>query len=85
MEPIKYITGDLIQKGDMVEVKRFLFKNLRGKVIYVYNPHVPTTPNGKNEFGYSIRLKNGSELWGEYPGKETILISRGKGAGDKRE
>ena len=75
VESIRYSDGQLVQVGDRVMVRRRLRRSLRGKVVFTYDPTKPVSPNGSNEYGVSIRLEDGTELWG-VPGNETSLIGR---------
>ncbi|MES9904942.1 MAG: hypothetical protein ABW168_19985 [Sedimenticola sp.] len=76
MKPIKYVSGELVKVGDIVEVREYFWKKYRGCVVYVYDPEKPILPRGDNEYGISIRLDNGCELWGGDPGKEVTFLER---------
>ena len=74
MEPIRYTTGELVEVGDEVEVRR-RFRTVRGIVSGVYDPGMPIVPNGDNEYGINIRISEGRYLWG-LPNKNTRLIAK---------
>jgi hypothetical protein len=76
VKPLKYFSGELIQVGDRVRVKRRLRKAKEGVVIFVYDSQVASPPRGTNDYGFSIVLQDGSVLWNGAPGKEVILIGR---------
>lgn len=75
MKAITYSDGNLVKLGDLVVVKSAFGRERTGKVIYVYDPHHLSGPNGKNDYGISIRFENGNEIWG-VPDKNTTLLSR---------
>ena len=75
MKEIKYLSGEVVKVGDLVEIKRLIRRPLRGEVISVYDPLKPSPPKGENDYGVSIKLEDESFFWG-IPNKETILISR---------
>lgn len=75
MRQITYTDGQVVKQGDYVQVSLALFRKRHGKVVYVYDPSRPSGPNGDNDYGVSIRLDDGQELWG-VPEKNIKLVSR---------
>ena len=75
MEKVKYTDGQIVEIGDVVQIKRFIRAPLSGVVVSVYDPDKPSPPRGDNDYGCSIKLKDGTFLWG-VPNEKTILISR---------
>lgn len=74
VRPVTYTDGKPVLVGDVVELSSFLGEKT-GEVIYVCDIEKPLGPNGKNDYGISIRFENGEEFWG-LPDKKTKLISR---------
>ncbi|GAA6154527.1 hypothetical protein NBRC116587_39520 [Pseudoteredinibacter isoporae] len=75
MEPIKYTCGTVIKVGDNVQVRLRFGRKIRGKVIYVYNPDLASSRES-NDYGVSIALENGKELWCGTPDSNIKLIRR---------
>ena len=75
MKNIKYNDGQVVRMGDSVEVHRVLRKNVKGTVVAVYDPTKPSPPRGNNDYGVSIKLEDGTVLWG-VPNEKTKLLSR---------
>mgnify|MGYP003575479206 CR=1 FL=1 len=57
-----YRTGEVVQLGDRIEVRRFLRRPRRGRVVKIYDPSRPSPPWGDNDFGYGIEVEDGT--WG---------------------
>ena len=63
---LRYESGDIIKVGDNVTVTigRWIFKKqISGTICFVYDPNKPSPPRGDNDFGLSIKIANGHELW----------------------
>ena len=64
MKALKYNgTDNLVLLGDEVIVRRAFRKQSSGVVNYVFDPSRPIIPNDENEYGFSIILTNGNEIW----------------------
>ena len=73
-----YKSEEEVKIGDVIEIKRMFRTKLKGKVKYVYNPDKSSIPWGENPIGYSIELKNGSEMFVSKIDKNINLLKRGK-------
>jgi hypothetical protein len=65
----------MVEVGDQVEVRRLFIFCLKGVVVWVYDPSKPSPPRGDNDYGISIKLKDGSYYWG-LPDKNTVFKGR---------
>jgi len=79
MERLKYKScNEDVRKGDHVTIKRRLLPNLKGLVIYVYDPEKEIIPQGDNEYGFTIELSEGKYRWyDQHAPEDVLLISRG--------
>jgi hypothetical protein len=76
METMTYGTGEPVMIGDRVRVRKRLGRELHGTVAWVYDATKPSPPNGPNEYGFGVRLDNGSDIYVGNQPKDVSLSSR---------
>jgi hypothetical protein len=90
MDAIRYATGELVKKGDEVEISYSLADRLisllslkvkkrkeNGTVSYVYDPVEASGPNGQNDYGVGIKITDTSSIWC-IPGANVRLLTQSK-------
>lgn len=72
----EYSSGQPVAIGDVVRVHRLLRRPCTGIVTTVYNPELPSIPNGDNEFGFNVKISEREYLWCGHRNRALELVTR---------
>jgi len=77
-------TNEPIRVGDIVRIRRWLRRDLRGVVDYVYDPSKPSFRE-VNDPGFSVKIDEKRSIWANEPDENILLVSRAREQGTDTE